>query len=900
MKEMRCLHCYSNEFSERNGHLYCLYCGSKYRQRPEDQEILLSMAYRELRFMNFLDAENAFEDIISRHPDLPEAYWGCVCARYGIKFEQDYTGRQIPTCCLPAIESILEDHHYQKALELSDEETAEWYRGQGEYLERVRKTWIERARKLAPYDVFISYKDSDQEKGLDRTEDSLKAQSIYTHLLTQGYSVFYSRESLSNVIGEKYEPYIFQALSTSRAMIVYGSTPEYINSTWVRNEWQRYAKKMQKGEKDKGSLIVICDGFSPKDLPPMLRSMQVLDGRDMFCYSKLDDHLKGLLAKKVSPEEEARRKLLEDAILKKLLEEQAAEEAKKKAEEEAKKKAEEEIRLRAEAEARRKAEEEARKRAEAEAKRRAEAEAKRKAEEEARRRAKAEAKSKRKAEKTATKKQIAENRREKSNARPIRNWVVSIIAVLIFVIGVPVAVAIVWDYIQTEKIENELGFVSNGDGTCYVANIGKCKDSEVIIPLTSPDGDRVTSIGSGAFYNCTSLVTIEIPESVEIIEDHAFRGCTGLISIDIPSNVKIIYENTFQYCENLLEVTISSNVTEIEIHAFQGCSSLQKIYFQGTMEEWQEILKAVDWDQTTGEYRVLCTDGDIDKTEETEISASEGLGFISNGDGTCTLIGIGNCKDTKIVIPEESPKGDKVTSIGASAFYCCSSLTSIAIPDGVASIDDSAFEGCTSLTSITIPTNVTSIGSLTFKGCSNLTNISIPNSVTSIGEWAFSGCSNLTNISIPNSVTNIGKYTFYGCSSLTSITIPDGVTGIGDSAFENCSSLTNVEIPDGVKTLGYGAFAACRALKSITIPDGVKSIGSYAFSGCSSLESIIIPNSMIKFDEGALKSCGGLTSITFQGTKAEWKDIEKGLWWNLNTGSYTVHCTDGDIPKSES
>jgi len=96
MKEMRCLHCYSNEFSERNGHLYCVYCGSKYQQRPEDQEILLSMAYRELRFMNFLDAENAFEDIISRHPDLPEAYWGCVCARYGIKFEQDYTGRQIP------------------------------------------------------------------------------------------------------------------------------------------------------------------------------------------------------------------------------------------------------------------------------------------------------------------------------------------------------------------------------------------------------------------------------------------------------------------------------------------------------------------------------------------------------------------------------------------------------------------------------------------------------------------------------------------------------------------------------------------------------------------------------------------------------------------------------------
>ncbi|MBQ7316011.1 MAG: leucine-rich repeat protein, partial [Clostridia bacterium] len=570
MKEMRCLHCYSNEFSERNGHLYCVYCGSKYRQRPEDQEILLSMAYRELRFMNFLDAENAFEDIISRHPDLPEAYWGCVCARYGIKFEQDYTGRQIPTCCLPAIESILEDRYYQKAVELSDEETAAWYSKQGEYLERVRKTWIERARKLAPYDVFISYKDSDQEKGLDRTEDSLKAQSIYTHLLTQGYSVFYSRESLSNVIGEKYEPYIFQALSTSRAMIVYGSTPEYINSTWVRNEWQRYAKKMQKGEKDKGSLIVICDGFSPKDLPPMLRSMQMLDGRDMFCYSKLDEHLKGLLAKKANPEEEA------------------------------KKKAEEEARKRAEAKA------EAKKQAEAEAKKKAENKAKRKSEE-------AKIKEQRDALNVKENKEnavennnsMATNTDEKSISKPknvfIRHWklTLSIIAAIIILF-----LAGMFCYKTLYAPFEGLKFTSNGDGTCSVSGIGTCKDTEIVIPEESPEGDKVTCIGAAAFNKCSTLKSVTIPVGVTKIDNEAFFGCSALTSINIPEGVTQIRFLAFSGCTALTSVTIPNSMTRIEGSAFIDCESLTTITFQGTKAEWEAIPKDFDWDKNTGSYTV--------------------------------------------------------------------------------------------------------------------------------------------------------------------------------------------------------------------------------------------------------------------------------------------------------
>ena len=133
-----------------------------------------------------------------------------------------------------------------------------------------------------------------------------------------------------------------------------------------------------------------------------------------------------------------------------------------------------------------------------------------------------------------------------------------------------------------------------------------------------------------------------------------------------------------------------------------------------------------------------------------------------------------------------------VTIIGDEAFYGCSGLTSITIPNSVTSIGDKAFMYCSSLTSITIPNSVTSIGNGTFYYCSGLTSITIPNSVTIIGGEAFYGCSSLTSITIPNSVTIIGFKAFEGCSGLTSVTIPNSVTDIYSEAFAKCSKLENV------------------------------------------------------------------------------------------------------------
>ena len=182
-------------------------------------------------------------------------------------------------------------------------------------------------------------------------------------------------------------------------------------------------------------------------------------------------------------------------------------------------------------------------------------------------------------------------------------------------------------------------------------------------------------------------------------------------------------------------------------------------------------------------------------------------------------------------------------------------------------------------TDIAIPTEyngmrVTEVGSSAFENYSRLTSIKIPDSVTEVGDHAFYNCSRLTSITIPDSVTEVGNWAFYWCRSLTSVTIGDSVTEIGAWAFENCVSLTIVTIPDSVTTIGWGAFGGCSGLTSIKIPNSVTTIGDDAFLCCSRL-----------------------TSINYNGTKAQWNTISKGSDWNIYTGNYTIHCTDGNITE---
>ena len=236
----------------------------------------------------------------------------------------------------------------------------------------------------------------------------------------------------------------------------------------------------------------------------------------------------------------------------------------------------------------------------------------------------------------------------------------------------------------------------------------------------------------------------------------------------------------------------------------------------------------------------------------------------------------------------------QVTTIGVYAFYRCTGLTSVVIPNSVTAIGDRAFESCYRLTSANIPNSVTSIGAEAFHGCTGLTSIDIPNSVTAIGNSAFENCSGLTSIDIPNSVTNIGAKVFKKCTGLTNIGIPNSVKAIGIEAFWGCSGLTSIDIPNSVTAIGNQAFYLCYGLTSIvvesgnprydsrdncnalietannklivgcnntTIPNSVTEIGEYALAWCSGLTNIVIPNSVTAIGEGTFRGCTGLTSI---------------------------------------
>lgn len=223
-----------------------------------------------------------------------------------------------------------------------------------------------------------------------------------------------------------------------------------------------------------------------------------------------------------------------------------------------------------------------------------------------------------------------------------------------------------------------------------------------------------------------------------------------------------------------------------------------------------------------------------------------------------------------------------VTSIGDWAFYGCSSLTAITIPESVKSIGRFAFSRCSSLTSITISEGVQILGDYAFSYCSALTSVTIPSSITGIGTSVFSSSTGgelIVNCNIPSAssdsqgafsdsdfskviigdgVTSVGDYAFYDCSSLTSLTLPESVTSIGDGAFSNCSGLTgDLLLPESLVSIGTQAFYGCIGYNGkLVIGSNVREIKDIAFTRSTSIGNSYIENKyyFLNFSEVICKS----------------------------------------------
>lgn len=275
----------------------CQHCGTKQTLPNIDDEAKIGHFNRanELRRMcEFDKAAGVYESIVSHYPDEAEAYWGLVLCKYGVEYVEDSNGSRLPTCHRTVPTSIMDDDDFDMACAYADAFAKEVYRSEAKVVDGIQKKILQIAASETPYDVFICYKERDDESGI-RTEDSNIAQDIYTALTQQGYRVFYSRITLRELAGSEYEPYIYAALSSAKVMVAIGTKQKYFDAVWVKNEWSRFISMMRG---DKSKVLIPCyknmDGY---DIPKELRNMQALDIGDLTFLDSLKTSIERIVPK---------------------------------------------------------------------------------------------------------------------------------------------------------------------------------------------------------------------------------------------------------------------------------------------------------------------------------------------------------------------------------------------------------------------------------------------------------------------------------------------------------------------------------------------------------------------------------------------------------------------------
>ena len=269
----------------------CEYCGTKQTLPKLDDEKRANLYDRANHFRRsneFDKASAIYEQILTEDTTDAEAYWSLVLCRYGIEYVEDpLSHRRVPTVHRAQFTSVFDDDNYKLAIKNADAYQRVIYEEEAQAINEIQKGILAISLKEEPFDVFICYKETDDSG--KRTQDSVLAQDLYYQLKQEGFKVFFARITLEDKLGTEYEPYIFAALNSAKVMVALGTTPEYFNAVWVKNEWSRFLSLIKNG--DKKILIPAYKDMDPYNLP---KEFSHLQAQDMSKLGFMQDLIRGI------------------------------------------------------------------------------------------------------------------------------------------------------------------------------------------------------------------------------------------------------------------------------------------------------------------------------------------------------------------------------------------------------------------------------------------------------------------------------------------------------------------------------------------------------------------------------------------------------------------------------
>lgn len=393
-------------------------------------------------------------------------------------------------------------------------------------------------------------------------------------------------------------------------------------------------------------------------------------------------------------------------------------------------------------------------------------------------------------------------------------------------------------FVAKGVLDDTAWYNNQPDGVVYIGKVAYKYKGNMPSKTSIVLDEGTKAIAEEAFYNCSNLVDLTVPDSVVSIGKHAFTSTAwnNTYYKSQPDGVVYVGKVAYRYKGSLPSdktIIIKDGTLGIAGGAFNSSD------FYGMNISMPSSIMNIGG---TPFYPQI---GAVKRIDIVDISNWCEISFYDSNSNPLSHPTADLYLNGELVTDLEIPYG--VSNISSYAFYQCSSLTSVNIPDSVTSIGECAFQSCGSLTSVSIPNSVKSIGNSAFSYCSSLASVTIPDSVTYLGLMAFDDCYNLTNATIGKGVTSIGRWTFYGCYSLEEIELSNGLREIGEDAFDGCSGLTSISIPNSVVSIEGGAFDRCKSLTSINIPSSVTSITGSAFSNCDNLTSIIVEEGNTKY-----------------------------------------------------